>query len=122
MTAQLENIHATDYQYIPGVVDCEHHVRIPNGEASQSYPAHVLFDNTIARDFQQIAVGLVLSPTDQLAYLWRDDTDHPAPKVNDLIALTPEGQDPENHAILRIETVRLGKFVIATQQVREDVV
>jgi hypothetical protein len=122
MTHVLENIHANDYQWIPGVIDCQHHVRRPNGEEDQSHPAHVLFDNSIAEQFTQVAVGLILSTTNQLAYFWRDNSELPAPRVNDLITYTPEGsQEPEHHAILRVETVRLGKFVIATQQVREDV-
>lgn len=120
MTSVLENIHANDWQWIPGVIDTTHHVRHPNGESDQSYPAHVVFDNEIAGEFQQIAQGLVLSDDTQLAYLWRDDVEHPAPKINDLLEIVFD-DEPQFHTINRLEHDRMGKYIIATTLIREDV-
>lgn len=118
-----ENIHAGDYQYIPGVIAATHHVRKPNGESDTNCDCFVLFDNTIKPEYTQAAIGLITSDDTQTGYFWRKNaTDNPAPKINDLIELPAVGNaQPEFHAILKVHEIRLGYYIIATQQVREDV-
>jgi hypothetical protein len=116
----LRESYSGDWLFYDFAQDCTHHVRKPNGESDESYPAHVVFDNEIAGEFQQLAVGLILSDSPQLAYLWRDDVDHPAPKVNDMLEIVVNDV-PQFHTIDRLEHDRMGKYVIATTLVREDV-
>jgi hypothetical protein len=116
----LKESYSGDWLFYDFVQDCTHHVRQPNGESDQSYPAHVVFDNEIAGEFQQIAQGLMLSDDTQLARLWRDSVEHPAPVVNDLLEVVVD-DEPRFHTIDRIEHDRMGRYLIATTLIREDV-
>ena len=80
-----------DWRYVDGVEDGVLVVRRPNAEEVESHPVKILRADVTRRDFQQLGLGLLISPESKVWYLWRlfDDVrpDAPEPTNQDAIEL-----------------------------------
>ena len=60
-----------DWRYVDGVEDGVLVVRRPNAEEVESHPVKLLRADVTRRDFQQLGLGLLISPESKVWYLWR---------------------------------------------------
>lgn len=115
------NSYTEDWLFYDFVVDAQLHIRLQNGESTQSYPCHVLRENQANGDYRQIAEGLNTNPDAARWIYWRDKVEHPAPATDAVIEIVIGENEIQSWLIQSVVEDRLGKWVMETVRVREDV-
>ncbi len=101
-----------DWELLDGVEDGVLVVRRANAEEAESHPVKLLRADVTRRDFQQLGLGLLLTPESKVWYLWRlfDDArpEPPEPTNQDAIEL-----DGATHWLIQeVAEVRHGSMFV----------
>ena len=105
-----------EWRYVDGVEDGVLVVRKANGEEIESHPVKLLRADVTRRDFQQLGLGLLITPESKVWYLWRLFTDGlpatPEPTIDDAIELDGDGETPTHWLIQQVAEVRSGTMFV----------
>ncbi len=110
-TFDARTSYREDWRYVDGVEDGVLVTRRANAEEIESQPIKVVEADVTRRDFQQLGLGLLLSPNSKTWFVWRlfDDArpEPPEPTIQDAIEI-----DDEHWLIQEVASVRHGAMFV----------
>jgi hypothetical protein len=106
-----------EWRYVDGVEDGVLITREANAEEIESHPVKLLRADVTRADFQQLGLGLLITPEAKVWYLWRLFVDGrpepPEPTNEDTLELAADGDgNPTHWLIQQVAEIRSGTMFV----------